>query len=95
MICEPYEPRETLAQIRCPFLAIYGGRDRLVPAWQSAEESGRSLEAAGNPDATVVVFPAGDHRIRVSSTDQFVPGYLDLLGDWALRRAHHRGPTPS
>ena len=95
MICEHYDPREALAQIRCPFLAIYGGQDRLVPAWQSAEESGRCLESAGNRDATIVVFPAGDHRIRDSNTDHFVPGYLDLLGDWALRRAHHQGRTSS
>jgi len=87
LIEESYEPAEALSRIRCSFLAIFGGRDVLVPAWRSAEETGRALEEAGNADATVVVFAAGDHRIRYGSSEAFVPGYLDLLGDWAARRA--------
>jgi hypothetical protein len=87
LVDESYEPRDAMSRIRCPFLAIYGGRDVLVPAWRSAEETGRALEEAGNADATVVVFAAGDHRIRDGSSEAFVPGYLGLLGDWAARRA--------
>ena len=87
LVEECYEPREVLARVRCPFLAIYGGRDVLVPAWRSAEETGRALEAAGNHDATVVVFAGADHRIRDARTGDFVAGYLDLLGNWAARRA--------
>jgi pimeloyl-ACP methyl ester carboxylesterase len=89
---ERYEPTEALLQVRCPFLAIYGGRDVLLPAWQSARESGQALDEAGNPDVTVVVFPNADHRIRHPGTEVFVPGYLDLLGEWAARRAHS-GPS--
>lgn len=83
---EHYEPVEALSQIRCPFLAIYGALDLLVPAWQSAEESGRALQQAGNPDAIIVVFPGGDHRIRDATTGDFATGYLDLLGEWIARR---------
>lgn len=86
MIGERYEPRDALARIVCPFLAIYGGLDLLVPAWQGAEESGRALQAAGNTDATVTVFPGGDHRIRDPATGDFVTGYLDQLGDWTARQ---------
>ena len=88
LVAEGYEPAEAMAVIRCPILAVYGGRDVLVPAWRSAEESGRALDQAGNPDATVVVFPSGDHRIRDEETGEFLAGYLDLLGDWASMRAH-------
>jgi pimeloyl-ACP methyl ester carboxylesterase len=86
LITEGYEPAKVTARIQCSFLAVYGGRDVLVPAWRSAEETGRALERAGNADATVVVFATGDHRIRDRSSGAFVPGYLDLLGDWAARR---------
>lgn len=88
LVGERYEPRDALTRIRCPFLAIYGGLDLLVPAWRCAEESGRALAQASNPDATIVVFPDGDHRIRHIDTEHFVSGYLDLLGDWVARRAH-------
>ena len=89
IVIEGYEPRVSLERIRCPFLAIYGGRDVLVPAWRSAEETGRALEEAGNGDAAVVVFAAGDHRIRDASGEGFVPGYLDLLADWVTHRCGH------
>ena len=83
---DAYQPREAMARIECPFLAIYGGRDVLVPAWQGVEESGIALDKAPTTDATVVVFPNGDHRIRDGSTGNFVDGYLDLLGDWMAKR---------
>jgi hypothetical protein len=84
---EQYEPVEALSRIRCPYLAIYGALDPLVPAWQSAEESGRALHQAGNRDATIVVFPQSDHRIRDAATGDFATGYLDLMTGWAARRA--------
>jgi dipeptidyl aminopeptidase/acylaminoacyl peptidase len=90
MLCrftaERYAPVEALARIRCPFLAIFGGLDRLLPADQCAEMCGRALREAGNPDATIVSFPQGNHRILLPAGGEFVPGYLDLLADWACRR---------
>jgi pimeloyl-ACP methyl ester carboxylesterase len=83
---ERYEPAEALTRIRCPFLAIYGEGDPLLPAWESATICGKALRQAGNSDATIVVFPHGNHRIRITETGEFVPGYLDLLADWAARR---------
>jgi len=92
-IQEAYEPLEALARVRCPFLAVFGARDVLVPVWESAQMCGQALSDAGNLDATVVVFPQGNHRILIEETRQFVPGYLDLLGDWALHRvARHEHP---
>ena len=82
---DSYEPVDALSKIQVPFLAIYGGRDVLVPAWRSAEESGRALQDAGNADATVVLFPKADHRIQ-NASGNFVTGYLDLLGDWTAAR---------
>jgi len=70
-----------MRSIQIPYVAIYGGRDELLPVWQSAQVTRRALHHAGNPDATVVVFPQGDHRIQVASADSFASGYLDLLVD--------------
>lgn len=78
---ERYEPTEALRQARCPFLALFGALDVLAPAWESAEIYSRSLREAGNQDATLVVFPRGNHRILLAETGDFVSGYLDLLGD--------------
>ena len=86
LISEPHDPLSDLNRITCPFLAVYGGLDPLLPPWQGAEESGRSLEAAGNVDATVMVFPHGDHRLQNPENQEFVPGYLDLLGTWTESR---------
>jgi hypothetical protein len=86
-VTERYEPADALARIHCPFLALFGALDVLVPAWESAAMYSQSLRAAGNRDATIVVFPQGNHRILLPEAGEFVPGYLDLLGDWVARRA--------
>jgi pimeloyl-ACP methyl ester carboxylesterase len=90
VMAEGYEPVTTISQIRCPYLAVYGGLDLLVPAWESAWASGDALHRAGNPDGTVVVFPGGDHRLLDADTGEFVPGYLDLIADWAARKVAGR-----
>jgi len=86
LVEEDYRPTEALGRVDCPFLAIYGGADLLVPAWRGAEESGEALASGGSADATVVVFPGANHRIKELDGDRFVPGYLALLGDWAAAR---------
>ncbi len=89
LVVEAYEPIPTLQQISCPFLAVFGGRDVLVPPWSSATETGEALGSCA--DATVAVFPHGDHRIQVGGPYEFAPGYLDLLGDWAVERLRRAG----
>ena len=86
LIGEPFQPVLALGRVDCPFLAVYGGLDRLLPPWRGAQDAGQALAEAGTPDATVVVFPNGDHRIQTTRTGDFVDGYLALLGDWTSRR---------
>jgi hypothetical protein len=83
---EPYEPAEALARVRCPFLAIFGEMDPLLPAHQSAVICGEALRKADNPDATIVLFPQGNHRMLVGDRGEFASGYLDLLADWTAAR---------
>lgn len=86
---EAYDPLPCLRAVRCPYLAVFGGRDTLVPAWSGACETGEALSACD--DATVVVFPHGDHRIQLDGPLDFAHGYLDLLGEWAARRVTRAG----
>ncbi|MCP3973497.1 MAG: alpha/beta hydrolase [bacterium] len=86
LVREAYDPLQALANAHCSFLAIYGARDVLVPAWRGAEESSRALAESGVAQSAVMVFPTGDHRIRDTATGGFAAGYLDLLGDWAARQ---------
>ena len=95
LLNEPHDPNSDLERVSCPFLAVYGGLDALLPPWSGAEESGKALTAADNTDATVVVFPGGNHRIQESETREFVTGYLDLLGDWVAHRAFNHENSSS
>lgn len=88
-LTEAYDPVRTLERVRCPFLAVFGGLDVLVPGWDGARETGGALR--GCPDATVTVYPNGDHRIQVGGPLDFAPGYLDLIGDWAATRVRRGG----
>jgi pimeloyl-ACP methyl ester carboxylesterase len=81
-LTEAYDPLEAIRRISCPYLAVYGGRDVLVPAWESAHEVGLALERAPTLDSTVVVFPGGDHRVHDVDRGGFAAGYLELLRDW-------------
>jgi uncharacterized protein len=83
---ERHEPAEALARVYCPFLALFGELDPLLPALESAAIYGKALREAGNRDATIVVFPQGNHRVLVAETGEFATGYLDLLADWTAKR---------
>lgn len=86
VVTERYDPVEALCRIHSPYLAVYGGLDLLVPAWESARVSGDALVVAGNEDATIVIFPRGNHRIQEPDTGRLASGYLDLVTGWAARR---------
>jgi pimeloyl-ACP methyl ester carboxylesterase len=90
-----FDPVPLLRNVRCPVLAIYGGRDTLVPAKQSAEIWRTTLGNAGNQNVTVKIFPTGDHALRETSggtlkelpkSRGFVPGYFETQREWGLQR---------
>jgi dienelactone hydrolase len=84
-----YHPEEIAAKLLCAVLAVQGGRDYQVtladdfPRWQRA--------LAGNPRATLKVYPALDHRLvagegRSSPAQYMEPGHVDaqLVSDLAV-----------
>ncbi|HYH12199.1 MAG TPA: alpha/beta fold hydrolase [Thermomicrobiales bacterium] len=83
---DPYEPVSALERISCPVLAIFGERDTLVPVARSVRVFEEALSRAGNPDATIVVFPGADHRIGIGEPPAFTEGYLDTMALWLRER---------
>lgn len=81
-----YDPVSVLERVRCPVLAIFGERDRQLPAGKSAALFEQALYRGGNPDVTIKVFADADHGIRVAKPQGFAPGYLDLMADWLRAR---------
>ena len=58
-----YDPAPTLASLRIPVLMIYGEKDRLIPARQSAAVARRALSR--NRRARVVTIPGAGHGMRL------------------------------
>ena len=90
-----FDPIPALRQVRCPVLAIYGERDTLVPARQSADIWRSTLKQAGNRNVTVKVFSTGDHGLRettggtlkdLPTSRGFVSGYFETQRSWASKR---------
>ncbi len=95
-----YDPIPQLQQVTCPVLALFGGRDTVVPPAKNAPLLERALKAGGNRDYTITVFPDGDHVIMATPTGarrnvplwtQFMPGYFATMLDWLRARVNTAG----
>jgi uncharacterized protein len=90
-----YDPMPALRALRCPALFIYGGLYQVVRADVNAPLAKTALDSA-RTDFDVSVYPRSDHLMREASTGdrgkdrattrRFVPGYLDTVTEWVLRR---------
>jgi pimeloyl-ACP methyl ester carboxylesterase len=70
-----YDPRDRLAALTVPLLALFGECDEVVPVADSVEV----LRSVVSPDLLhLSVVPGGDHRIRLPD-GTFAPGYLSTL----------------
>ncbi len=65
-------PETDLSALTCPVLALYGDKDRHVPARENAAAMKRSLEAAGNRDYTIETIADCNHLFQLCAT-----GYPD------------------
>lgn len=69
-----YDPREDLKRLRMPFLAFYGGSDRVVPPDENVSELRRLLTAGGNNNFRIVVLPEAGHGLDQGQRLQRLPG---------------------
>jgi hypothetical protein len=93
-----YDVGEDWAKVTVPVLALYGGMDAQVDAGQNKPALEASLSQAKNPDVTIKVLPKANHLFQQATTGSvdeyatlppdFVPGFLDTIGEWLLARVH-------
>ncbi len=69
-----YDPRADLKRVRVPFLAFYGGSDRVVPPEENVPELRRLLTEAGNRNFRIVVIPEAGHGLDHVQRLQKLPG---------------------
>jgi dienelactone hydrolase len=86
-----FEPAPVWRKVTVPVLALWGGEDRSVPASTSRAIIEEALTAAGNRDHTLILYPAGDHGLRIvrdntqgASWDfpRAVPGVRAFIAEW-------------
>jgi pimeloyl-ACP methyl ester carboxylesterase len=84
--CDPVAALENLI---CPILAIFGADDVLVPTRASVNAYQAGFARSGHQHHQIVVFPGGDHGIRVTdpATGQHcrAPGMFELIATWFVR----------
>ncbi len=89
-----YDPRPTLAKVKCPVLAVNGEKDLQVPPGQSLPEIEKALKAGGNAKFTIREFPGLNHLFQTCKTgspaeyskieETFSPDALKVIGDWIV-----------
>ncbi len=87
-----HDPRQTLAKVRCPVLAITGERSIYAPPKENLGAIQEALQAGGNKDFTVQELPNLNHQFQTSQgggifeagkiKETIVPSVLQLVGDW-------------
>jgi pimeloyl-ACP methyl ester carboxylesterase len=87
-----YDPRPTLARVRCPVLAVDGSRDLQVPAAENLAGIKEALK--NNPDVTAVELPGLNHMLQTATTglvreygsieETVSPLALTTVGDWVV-----------
>ena len=85
-------PAQTLAQVRCPVLALGGSKDVQVPATRNLAATAAALKAGGNRDVTVKEIFGLNHLFQTAATggpaeygsieETFAPAALQLIGEW-------------
>jgi hypothetical protein len=85
-----YDPRPTLAKVKCPILALNGSKDGQVPPDQNLPAIREATRA--NPDVTIVELPNLNHLFQTAKTgavgeyadirETVAPIALDAMSAW-------------
>lgn len=91
------EPAADWARVTVPVLGLFGAKDVQVPLALNEPAWREALAAAGNDDATAVVFPEANHLFQDSVTGSldeyaeleavFTADFLPTLVEWITARA--------
>jgi uncharacterized protein len=95
-----FDPRPTLAKVRCPVLALNGEKDLQVPAKENLQEIRNALERGGNTQVTVEEIPSLNHLFQTCKTgsvseygeieETFAPVALRSISEWIIEQVKNR-----
>lgn len=87
-----FDIRPVLRQVRCPVLALNGGKDSQVPPKENLAGIEKELKAGGNKDYTVRELPGLNHLLQTcgtGATSEYIkieetmsPLVLQTVSDW-------------
>lgn len=86
-----HDPAKDLEKVTVPVLAIFGAKDALGSAAESARRGRLALERAGNRKFEIVVIANANHGLwevpalhgdDMSRARRYAPGYLEKLREW-------------
>ena len=91
-----YDPATALEKVKCPVLAINGGKDRQVPPNQNLPAIRKALESAGNTHFEVDELPGLNHLFQTAKTgspmeyadieETVSPVALEKISGWILKQ---------
>jgi len=90
-----YDPIPEWRQVKAPVYIMLGEIDRSVPTAESAPAFRNVFRESGNRDATVRVYPGGNHGLLAARTgfddearylSYYLPGFQDSVVGWIRRR---------
>jgi uncharacterized protein len=95
-----FDPRPTLAKVRCPVLALNGDKDLQVPPKENLAEIRKALQQAGNKQVTIKELPGLNHLFQTCRTgtvaeyalieETIAPAALKVIGDWVVEQVRSR-----
>jgi pimeloyl-ACP methyl ester carboxylesterase len=91
-----FDPRPTLARVKCSVLALNGELDTQVAYRPNLDEIARALKQGGNDQVTTRSFPKLNHLFQTCQTgavseyarieETIAPEVLTVIGDWIKER---------
>ena len=91
-----YDPQPSLEQVKCPALFLFGELDTQVPVEINRMAIWEVMKKSGHNDYTLKTFHKANHLFQSADTGspseylslkkEFVPGLLEFMSDWVLKR---------
>jgi pimeloyl-ACP methyl ester carboxylesterase len=95
-----FDPRPTLAKVKCPVLALIGERDLQVPYVENLDAIAAAFKTGGNTNATLAHLPGLNHLFQTATTgspseymsieETMSPVALKTISDWILQTTNPR-----
>ena len=90
-----YDPTSNFSSIKCPVLALNGGKDCQVLAEKNINAIKKGFQASGNMQLTALILPGLNHLFQNCDTglpseyniieETFDPDALELMTNWILQ----------